>query len=68
MPEKERNRWRRRRMRETRKGIECGRDEEGHRVRLELERWIRLETWSGRWARLLPLGPFYLSNSGFLSI
>jgi hypothetical protein len=65
MPKKERNR---RLMPEARKGIECGRDVEGHRVRLELERWIRLETWSGRWARLLPLGPFYLSNSGFLSI
>jgi len=31
-------------------------------------RRIRLETWSGRWAGLLPLGPFYLSKPAFLSI
>jgi hypothetical protein len=43
MPKRERNQ-RRQLMRETRKGVECGRDEEGRRVRLELERWIRLET------------------------
>jgi hypothetical protein len=27
-----------------------------------------LKTWSGRWAGLLPLGPFYLSKPAFLSI
>jgi len=31
-------------------------------------RRIRLETWSGRWAGLLPFGPFYLSKPAFQSI